>query len=93
MSRVFRQVMTGLVSIVRRASELLLTASGEEKASVRGFAGRGGRRGASSRSASRSGCAPRSVTTRAGGAAACLHSPIWRSQPLLDFYTFSEINM
>lgn len=41
MSRVFRQVMTGLVSIVRRASELLLTASGEEKASVRGFAGRG----------------------------------------------------
>lgn len=35
MSRVLRQVMTGLVSIVRRTSELLLTASREE-ASVRG---------------------------------------------------------
>lgn len=52
MSRVFRQVMTGLVSIVRRTSELLLTASREGKrlcGEVRGGAGRCGR---SSRSAS-----------------------------------------
>lgn len=64
MSRVFRQVMTGLVSIVRRVSELLLTASGEEKASVRGFAGRGEEEGG--------GCG-RAAAARHGAAA--LHAP------------------